>query len=161
MAKKNIYISDTDLPLIERAEKELGESLSSIFVDCVRKRLEQLEIKPEEMEKIVLEFWDKNDRPTIKKTFKGRWLLNDVEPESQEGNVQFSHNLRYSVALTSKGNLVLYATTDPDSSQEYAPEMRTYSSPEELLNDHYNVPVNVKAMVADEFGKDFEIKLDV
>ena len=39
MPNKTIYIKDADLPLWERAQKELGESISSAFVDCLKERL--------------------------------------------------------------------------------------------------------------------------
>jgi hypothetical protein len=40
MPNKTIYIKDSDLPLWDRAQKELGESISSAFVDHLKERLE-------------------------------------------------------------------------------------------------------------------------
>jgi hypothetical protein len=40
MPNKTIYIRDADLPVWERAQKELGESVSSVFVDCLKERLD-------------------------------------------------------------------------------------------------------------------------
>src|ERR1051326_4271735 len=40
MPNKTIYIRDTDLPVWEQAQRELGESVSSLFADCLRQRLE-------------------------------------------------------------------------------------------------------------------------
>ncbi len=40
MANKTIYIKDSDLPLWNRAQKELGESISSTFIDYLKERLE-------------------------------------------------------------------------------------------------------------------------
>ncbi len=40
MPNKTIYIKDSDLPIWDRAQQELGESVSSIFVDSLRERLE-------------------------------------------------------------------------------------------------------------------------
>jgi len=40
MPNKTIYIKDSDLPVWERAQKELGESISSAFVDYLKARLE-------------------------------------------------------------------------------------------------------------------------
>jgi hypothetical protein len=37
---KTIYIKDSDLPLWNRAQRELGESISSVFVDYLKERLE-------------------------------------------------------------------------------------------------------------------------
>ncbi len=40
MPNKTIYVRDCDLPLWDRAQKELGESISSAFVDYLKTRLE-------------------------------------------------------------------------------------------------------------------------
>lgn len=40
MPNKTIYIKDSDLPLWDKAQKKLGESISSVFVDCLKERLE-------------------------------------------------------------------------------------------------------------------------
>ncbi|MGA2713086.1 MAG: hypothetical protein ABSG41_08245 [Bryobacteraceae bacterium] len=40
MPNKTIYIKDSDLPLWNRAQRELGESISSVFVDYLKERLE-------------------------------------------------------------------------------------------------------------------------
>jgi hypothetical protein len=40
MPNKTIYIKDSDLPLWDRAQQELGESVSSVFVEYLKKRLE-------------------------------------------------------------------------------------------------------------------------
>jgi hypothetical protein len=40
LPNKTIYVRDADLPLWEKAQKELGESMSSIFTDYLRERLE-------------------------------------------------------------------------------------------------------------------------
>jgi hypothetical protein len=40
MPNKTIYIKDSDLPLWDRAQKQLGESISSSFVDYLKERLE-------------------------------------------------------------------------------------------------------------------------
>ncbi len=41
MPNKTIYISNADLPLWDEAQRELGESLSSGFVEYLRDRLER------------------------------------------------------------------------------------------------------------------------
>jgi len=41
MPNKTIYIKDSDLPLWERAQNELGESVSSTFVEFLKERLER------------------------------------------------------------------------------------------------------------------------
>jgi len=40
MPNKTIYVKDSDLPLWDRAQRELGGSISSIFVEYLKERLE-------------------------------------------------------------------------------------------------------------------------
>jgi len=42
MPNKTIYIKDSDVPLWDRAQNELGESISSAFVDFLKGRLESM-----------------------------------------------------------------------------------------------------------------------
>jgi hypothetical protein len=39
LPNKTIYIKDSDLPIWDRAQNKLGESISSIVVECLRERL--------------------------------------------------------------------------------------------------------------------------
>ena len=41
LPNKTIYVKDTDLPIWEKAQKELGESISSAFIDYLKGRLER------------------------------------------------------------------------------------------------------------------------
>ena len=40
MPNKTIYVKDSDLPFWDRAQQELGESVSSVFVEYLKERLE-------------------------------------------------------------------------------------------------------------------------
>ncbi len=46
MPNKTIYIKDADLPLLEQAQEQLGDSVSSMFAEFLRERVAQL--TPEE-----------------------------------------------------------------------------------------------------------------
>jgi hypothetical protein len=46
MPNKTIYVKDADLPLLERAQEQLGESVSSMFAEFLKERVAQL--TPEE-----------------------------------------------------------------------------------------------------------------
>jgi hypothetical protein len=39
MPTKTLYVKDADLPLFERAQQELGESISALLADCLRHQL--------------------------------------------------------------------------------------------------------------------------
>jgi hypothetical protein len=40
MPNKTLYVKDADLPLFDRAQNELGESVSALLADCLRRQLE-------------------------------------------------------------------------------------------------------------------------
>jgi hypothetical protein len=46
MPNKTIYVKDTDLPLLEQAQKQLGDSVSAMFAEFLRERVAKL--SPEE-----------------------------------------------------------------------------------------------------------------
>ncbi len=46
MPNKTLYVKESDLPLFEHAQEQLGESISSIFADFLRQRVANL--TPEE-----------------------------------------------------------------------------------------------------------------
>lgn len=46
MPNKTLYVKDADLPLFEQAQKQLGDSVSSIFAEFLRDRVANL--RPEE-----------------------------------------------------------------------------------------------------------------
>jgi tetratricopeptide (TPR) repeat protein len=46
MPNKTIYVKDADLPLLEQAQEQLGESVSSMFAEFLRERVARL--TPEE-----------------------------------------------------------------------------------------------------------------
>ena len=52
MPNKTIYVKDTDLPLLEQAQEQLGDSISSMFAEFLRERVAKL--TPEESRIIEL-----------------------------------------------------------------------------------------------------------
>src|ERR1051326_1968190 len=46
MPNKTVYVKETDLPLLEQAQEQLGDSVSSIFAEFLRERVAKL--RPEE-----------------------------------------------------------------------------------------------------------------
>ena len=52
MPNKTIYVKDTDLPLIEQAQEQLGDSVSAMFAEFLRERVAKL--SPEEHRIIAL-----------------------------------------------------------------------------------------------------------
>jgi hypothetical protein len=50
MPTKTLYVKDADLPLFERAQNELGESLSALMALCLRRQLEAQATGPAQYE---------------------------------------------------------------------------------------------------------------
>lgn len=104
--KTSIYISEADQPLIERAKSEIGEGLSGLFIDCIRRRLAERDRK-DEMREIVLSFCDEKGQPSVKKQFRGRWLFgSETEGVWIKG---WDQQRPFSVALTERGQIAIYA----------------------------------------------------
>ena len=52
MPNKTVYVKDTDLPLLEQAQEQLGDSVSAMFAEFLRERVAKL--TPEENRVIEL-----------------------------------------------------------------------------------------------------------
>src|SRR5260370_41915684 len=65
MPNKTIYVKDTDLPLLEQAQEQLGDSVSSMFAEFLRERVAKL--TPEENRIIELINQITKTREAVKK----------------------------------------------------------------------------------------------
>ena len=79
MPNKTIYVKDTDLPLLEQAQEQLGDSVSSMFAEFLRERVAKL--SPEENRIIELINQITTTRETLKKQ---RDLPEFIESEHAE-----------------------------------------------------------------------------
>jgi hypothetical protein len=106
--KATIYIPDERAEVYEQAKKELGESISATFLKCLQR---ELEAKRQKTERIVVGLYDGDNDRTTKKSFEGRWLIGDAEGGEKhlfdQERTGISGGGDYSVAVTSKGRLVL------------------------------------------------------
>lgn len=166
MPNKTLYIKDSDLELWDRAQNELGGSLSAMFIECLKTRLAKVEDLGK-MAKISLEFWNADEQPVIKKSFTGRWLVGDaangIGPEQDDSGVSWDWKLRYSVAQTAQGRIVVYEAYEDDS---HAPGMEVYDNFEalqgaEIDNRYPRYPQNIIAETAAALGEPYEIELDI
>jgi hypothetical protein len=158
-----LYVKDADTELVEKARKRLGDSLSSVFIDCVRKQLEEL--KPPrsgDLHKITLEV----GCPPMRKSFEGRWILGDdrrgIEAEPDESGVQWNHDVQYSVALTKRGAVVVYEYEDGNE----AGKMEIFDTFEDMKDTTMDIgyprfPRNIIAETAAALGKSYEVELDI
>src|SRR3982750_4680050 len=79
MPNKTIYVKDSDLPLLEQAQEQLGDSVSSMFAEFLRERVAKL--TPEENRIIELINEINATRETLKKK---RDLPDFIEAEYAE-----------------------------------------------------------------------------
>ena len=78
MPNKTIYVKETDLPLLEQAQEQLGDSVSSMFAEFLRERVAKL--TPEENRIIELI----NDIEMARETWRGRSLPEFIDGEYSE-----------------------------------------------------------------------------
>ena len=79
MPNKTIYVKDSDLPLLEQAQEQLGDSVSSMFAEFLRERVAKL--TPEENRIIELINQITTTRETLKRQ---RDLPEFIESEHAE-----------------------------------------------------------------------------
>lgn len=155
MPRTTLYIKESDTELFERAQNELGESLSSVFADCLRKRMEE-QPRAGEMQKIRLVFWDENQQPSITKSFTGRWLVGDAGEGLRTLEGSWDGGAEWSIAQTAKGNLVVYLQ---HCNERWAPKMTIYDSFDDL--ETAEIPKDILAQAAAGLGVPYEIDLDI
>src|SRR5215471_15149869 len=85
----------------------------------------QMPANDEPMETIVLTFWNVNDDPSLKKSFRGRWLVSPdmhlrADDSEYEGNGRWDSGVEWAAAKSEKGNIVVYTTHCND---RYEPQM--------------------------------------
>jgi hypothetical protein len=106
--KATIYIPEDKAALYEKAKEELGGTISATFVRCIERELEAHRL---EMDKLIVEVYDRERDRSTKKAFNGRWLVGD-ESEGEphlfdEAKTGISGGSRYSVALTARGRIAV------------------------------------------------------
>lgn len=169
MPRTNVYIKDSDVKVYEKAKKKLGDSVSSIFIDCLRQRLAELDVPPKARQatKIKLTFWNENEQPVISKSFLGRWLVGTasegVEAREDSSGVSWGRDLQWSVAQTAQGKIVVYCQHRDDY---HPPTMKVHDSfehmKEALMDKQYPMyPENVLAETAAALRIPFDIELDI
>ncbi len=115
MATVTLYVKESDLDLVSKAKNDLGDSLSAVFVDCIRSRLRDSE-DPQSgtMTKLSFLFRDSMTcRLTVTKSFVGRMLVEGMqgEPDDErtvDGARGWSTSSLFWVAQTRKNAIVCY-----------------------------------------------------
>lgn len=77
MPNKTIYVKDTDLPIFDEAQKELGESISSLFASFLRERLANLTEQEKQVRNLIKQI--KRDREGVAKEGVGGESKSDFD----------------------------------------------------------------------------------
>jgi hypothetical protein len=138
MPNKTIYIKDTDLPLLEQAQEQLGDSVSSMFAEFLRERVAKL--TPEENRIIDLVNRITSAREAASKE---RGLPEFIESEHAEAEAYAEKALKSFRAGEIRKTKALYwaANTYYERAQRDAKEIREFNGRlDELLgaNDKPN-----------------------
>lgn len=117
---KTIYIRDEDVSVWDRAKELAGDKLAPVIVQGLKKFIAEKEVEAtaaKGFERLELKFNDSMAHYIPKKkAFVGRWLYAPDKPAdfyTQEGDRAY----RYAVALTAKGNVVIYSWEEDGESQ--------------------------------------------
>src|ERR1700722_14251477 len=109
MATVTLYVRDADAKLIEEAKAKLGDSLSSVFMDCVRDRVDQLPWQSEEGGKLKL---TKTERVILANQYR---LLEILVPDESDYFAQRRE-------IVEKGYPIHYSEIDQWFYDEMEPE---------------------------------------
>lgn len=104
MPNKTIYVSDSDVPVYQRAQELAGGNLSSAITTALRRYVDVEEGRLEGFTEITVRVGPKGDR---KKRFTGRLL-------GEWGNSTNSRMEMYRVYGTRTGKLVLHVNKSPE-----------------------------------------------
>lgn len=132
MATKTIYVSDTELPVFERAQELAGTSLSGIIVQALRRFIANEEYQREGLRSITLRVGPPGAWKEVR--FYGRLLARWQERVLHQPML---HCLR--VYKTAKGHFALYSKNEPNWTY-WAEENSEYS---QWLEDNTNRSLEV------------------
>src|SRR5262249_20675361 len=104
LLRKNIYIKDSDLPLFEWAEQEVGDSLSNILAEALRlyKQRKETEAKLAEQgyETIKVDVNRPGSNYIQTKQFEGKWILPGFASDEDNRSYAVAHTKHGRIAIT-------------------------------------------------------------
>lgn len=164
MPNKTIYVQESDLALWDRAQSELGDSVSAILTDCLRRKLEEASRQPQAagLERITLEIWEPDGSPLLKKSFFGRWLVSGALANHDDSGIQWDLWVHYAVVQSQKGRIVVYQVNE--STQSMRMEVHEDFEAMKLARSDSGCPkypMNIVALTAEALAQDYEIELDI
>jgi hypothetical protein len=157
MPTRNIYLSESDLALWDEAQQRLKPSVSSVLVECLRRRVNEAKAEAGELDKIVVDTYPDGRHQSV--SFFGTWII----PPSNELMADDS-NTTYALARTAKGRIAAYTyTSDEDLNYESA-SLDDFDDIELLRTVNYVThayPDEIIAAFEAALGIDDPIELDI
>jgi hypothetical protein len=147
--KLNLYVSEENVPLVDRAKKEMGDdSLSTMFIQCLKARLPS-DVPSGDLETIVMQ------HGTLKKRFQGRYIFG-----SSESTLEFDGGM-YTVARSKQDRLVVeYSGSAHPNAIDDESTVNVYENFAEMAEAE-DLPSSLKAAVAEELGLEYIEDLDI
>jgi hypothetical protein len=112
MAQKTIYLPATDVAIWDRVQTECDQSISSIVMDCLKRRIKAVE-------RIRVDLYADGDSAAERRkvAFSGRWLAGSVasgvkREETDDTGLLADSTCEYSLARTAKGKLAVYGSSN-------------------------------------------------
>jgi hypothetical protein len=147
---KTLYVTDSDAPIWERAEKLAPSSLSALVTSMLREFVERHQpADGDGFERIEVQVQPTDESHVVKKAFTGRILVD--QDEEFDGD----SNMTYLVAQTKKGNLAVYS----DNSRERISTLDVYDSFEHFEKETW--PEDLIAAVAEGLKRPYVVELDI
>lgn len=144
---KTLYIRNEDGPLWDRARELADDKLSPVIVEALKEFVRDKEseaIAEQGFERILIEFRDSLDNGVPKaKSFVGRWIFPPKHPQV-ELDSSGSATMCCAVAVTAKGNAVLYSWHVAQNDEAFGHRVSIYPS----LHDAAEEPRTRDAVLA-------------
>ncbi len=115
--KTTIYVREQDEPIFKRAQEVLGESISGLVIDCLKRKLQEFDHKPEEIDIDI--FGENKPKKTVK--FLGRWITEELEPgEDENSSIRYTPGLFYCAAITKLGKIAIHEHLEDHDENNYS-----------------------------------------
>jgi hypothetical protein len=146
---KTIYLPDEEAETWEKARRLANDRLSPVLLKALKEFVAAKEAEAMGFERIQVEFEDSDDNRLPKiKAFHGKWIFGPSEPliwdeEGTESDV-------FCVAVTAKGNVVVYMWQTGESGGEFYTQKRrflVFSSLEEAAAHNNLVNYAIRAAI--------------
>lgn len=112
LVNKTLYLPDDEAETWEKARRLANDRLSPVILKALKEYILTKEAEAAEaagFERIEVEFEDSDSKDLPKrKAFRGKWIFSPAAPLCQPAVVAENDSNAYAVAVTPKGNVVVF-----------------------------------------------------